>query len=322
MSYQTGTATGPADLMSKLNTFLTGTPGWTAELFSSGNSRAIWSKAGVSTPIFAYWDTDNIALAMIQQAASPLDQALTAQGGAEYASSTITSNRYCNVMPGPYPSYHFFEDDDYIHVVVEKSSGIYRHFGFGQTLKLGSWTGGTYVYCHYWQQAVATIDNPNSLLHVAAMSGGAVSNNTRGPGVHAEGLPDQGVGSKYLRMSTSTSMVDDDADPIGNFFPAGWYDGQNIHFMAAQSSDLNEFKPLIPIPLYQWHFSTPDNARLLGYVPDHRSINLYGLNVAQEVTVGSDTWAVFPITRKGNSGLALDLEQSYNFGLAYRKVTT
>lgn len=323
MSYETGTATDPEDLLTKLNTFLTGTPGWTSDLFSAANNRAIWSKAGVSAKIFVSWDANNIGLAMIQDIASPVDQVLLNQIGAEFISNTLTNNRYCNVMPGPYPSYHFFEDDNYIHVVVEKDAGIYRHFGFGQMLKLGKWTGGMYVYGHFWDQSTTNIDNPNQIAHLAGFNGVNSNNSTRGPGVHAEGLPDQIGASKYLRQTTSTTPNDDDGEDVGNMFPGGWNDGQNVHFMAAGQSQLNGFKPLIPIPVYQWYFlSLPDRARLLGYIPDIRSISLLGLNVAQEITVASDTWIVFPITRKGNFGTTFNQEQSFDYGIAYKKVTT
>lgn len=323
MSYETGTATDPEDLMSKLNTFLTGTPGWTSELFSAVSNRAIWSKAGVSAKIFVQWDANNIGLSMIQDVASPIDQSLTNQVGSEHTADTITSNRYVNIVPGPYPSYHFFEDDDYIHVVVEKSSGIYRHFGWGQMLKLGKWTGGMYAYGHYWDQSTSNIDNPNQVAHLAAFNGVNANNSTRGAGVHAEGLPDAVGAEKYLRQTSNTGVVDDDGQNIGGFFPGGWIDGQNVHFMAAGQSQLNGFKPLIPVPMYQWFLdSAPDRVRLLGYAPDIRHISLLGLNVAQEITVASDTWTVFPITRKGNFGLSFNQEQSYDYGIAYKKVTT
>jgi len=323
MSYQTGTATDPEDLMTKLDTFLTGTPGWTSELFSAANNRAIWSKVGVSAKLYGDWDANNIGVSMIQDVASPIDQALLSQIGSEFTSNTITSRRYCNLVPGPYPSYHFFEDDDYVHVVIEKDSGIYRHFGFGQSLKLGKWTGGMYAHGHFWDQTTAAIDVPTSLNHLAAWSGSNSGNATRGAGMHAEGLPDQVGAAKYLRQTTNTSTNDNDGEDIGNVFPGGWMDGQNVHFMAVGASQLNGFKPLIPIPLYNWHFgSVPDRARLLGYIPDMRSISLLGLNVGQEITVASDTWIVFPITRKGNNGSSFNQEQSFDYGIAYKKVTT
>jgi len=320
MSYQTGTATDPEDLMTQLNTFLTGTPGWTANLFSAANNRAVWSKAGVSALLAAQWDSSAIGMGMIQAFVG--DVTPTNQTGYEFTNDSITANRHINQAAGPYPSYHFFEDDDYIHVVVEISTGIYRHFGFGQSIKLGDWVGGMYSYGQYWDQSVANIDNPLTTIHNGALSGANSTNATRTDGVHAQGLPDQVGSTKYLRASSNQS-TDDDAAVVGQFFPAGWSDGQNIHFMSAQDSQLNGFKPLIPIPFYQWYTpSAPDNARLMGYYPDVRTVNLEGLNPAQEITVGSDTWVVFPITRKGNNGLSFDQEQSYNFGLAYKKVTT
>ena len=157
MSYQTGTATGPADLMTKLNTFLTGAPGWTAALVSLGNSRAVWSKAGVSAKVHVKWDTTNIGLSMIQTYNGDVDW--QSQGGGEFTSNVITAQRYVNLMTGPYPSYHFFEDDDYVHIVVERSTGVYRHMHFGQLLKLGDWIGGMYCQGHFWDQGTSREDS-------------------------------------------------------------------------------------------------------------------------------------------------------------------
>lgn len=321
MSYQTGSATDPDDLMDKLNTFLTGTAGWTADLFNLTTRRAVWSKAGVSCKVMFYWDTNKIGNAMIQTYVG--DVALTSQGGAEYTSNTITSNRYTNMMTGPYPSYHFFEDDNYIHVVVERSSGIYRHFGFGQMNKLGDWVGGCYVYSGYWDQNASYIDNPHSIQHHMGLHGGNSNNSTFGPGWHAEGFPDTVAPSKYFRNTISTAANDDDGEDINNGFVFGYMDGPNVQFMALQESSLNGFKPLMPIPFYQWYFgSAPDRARLMGYVPDMRTVNMHGLTVGQEVVVGADTWVVFPVVRPGNEGLSFNQEQSYNYGYAYKKVTT
>lgn len=323
MSYQTGSATDTDDLMSKLNTFLTGTPGWTADLFDSVNNRAVYHKAGISRYFQFQWNVAEIGLAMVASYSS--NNPWTSQPECEFPNAVTTNGRYVNNMTGPYPSYHFFEDDNYIHIVVEISSGLYRHFGCGQMLKLGNWTGGAYAMGFYWSQTTADIDNPTGAIdHSAVFSGYRPNNSTRPSGIHAEGLPHSTyVGIRYYRESSATSAVDNDGNNVGNVQSAGWRGGMYTQFMATRQSALNGFRPLQPIAMFQIDtLATPDTLRLLGYIPDMRNINVFGLQPGQEITVGSDTWVVFPVTRKGNFGLSFNQEQSYNLGLAYKKVTT
>jgi len=314
--------------MSKLNTFLTGTPGWTNNLFNATNRRAVWSKPTspetMSRLIQVQWDNASGYLGVAMIGGYVGDVVWTSQTACEFTSSTITSCRYCNIMTGPFPSYHFFEDDTYCHVVVEISSGLYRHFGFGNAFLLGDLKGGAYAYTHYWQQTASTIDNPTSTQHQAHFDGLNLSSTVRGAGLHVTGMTGlYDANTKYFRNYSGYTTPDDDGDAIGQLAPGGWRGGAHVQFMANRSSDLNGFKPLIPIPLFYANtFVAPDTYALMGYVPDIRWINMYGLITAQEVTVGADTWVVFPITRKGNNGLSYDQEQSYNFGVAYKKVTT
>lgn len=326
MSYQTGTATDCDDLMSKLDTFLTGTPGWTQELYNGTNRRAVYSKAGVSRLVQFQWDNASgyIGLAMI--GAYVGDVVWTSQTACEFTSSTTVNCRHVTQLSGPFPSYHFFEDDNYFHVVVEISSGLYRHFGFGQALLLGDLGGGAYIYGHYWSQSTSYIDNPTNVTqHWALLDGNTATNQTRGSGFHCTGMSNlYDPNTKYFRQYNSYTLTDDDGDYIGTFAPGSWRGGPMVDFMATAQSDLNNFKPLQPIPFFVRNVQpNPDIMILAGYPPDIRYINLEGLTVGQEITVGSDTWIVFPITRKYyTSDTSYNQEQSYNWGVAYKKVTT
>jgi hypothetical protein len=328
MSYQSGSATDLDDLMSQLDTFLTGTPGWTQYLFDGTNRRAVYGKPAspelVSRLVQFQWDNSagNLGLSMIGGYTGNTTWNL--QTEPEFTSSIITSCRYCNVMTGPFPSYHFFEDDHYFHVVVEISSGLYRHFGFGQSQLLGALKGGAYIYGHYWAQGISTIDTPLSSQHAAHFDGYNVSSAVRGCGMHVLGMTGlYDPNTKYFRNYSGYTTNDGDGDKIGTLAPGGWRGGSHSQFMAQRSSDLNGFKPLIPVPMFYANtFAAPDTYALMGYISDIRWINMYGLNSGESVTVGADTWVVFPITRKGNNGLSYDQEQSYNFGVAYKKVTT
>jgi hypothetical protein len=129
--------------------------------------------------------------------------------------------------------------------------------------------------------------------------------------------------TKYFRHYSSYTATDGDGDNIGGLMATGWRDGAYSQFMSAQSSALNGFKPLLPIALYGENVQpAPDAHFLMGYIPDIRTVNMYGLQPGEELSVGSDTWVVFPVSRKGNNGTTFNQEQSWNFGFAYKKVTT
>ena len=54
-------------------------------------------------------------------------------------------------------------------------------------------------------------------------------------------------------------------------------------------------------------------------MPDARGINIRNFASKQEVTVGSDTWVLFPISKRTT---AASTDTSYYSGVAYKKVTT
>jgi hypothetical protein len=72
--------------------------------------------------------------------------------GNGYSGGTITNanlddERYVLIGNSPI-RYWCFTGDTYAHVVVETSSGVYVHFGFGLLDKFNDWTGGEYCYGH------------------------------------------------------------------------------------------------------------------------------------------------------------------------------
>ncbi len=326
MSYQTGTATDPEDLLTKLFTFLTGTPAWTQNYFDTVNDRgSITSPVGNVNHNFA-WDTDTIATQMSTGLASPLGSVdMWAEAGREHSLSTLESNKNINEVPGPYTSYHFFEDDGYCHVVVEYSSGLYRHFGMGQlSLITAAFTTGDYSFGTFWAQGTGDIDVPLDSTHANAWGGTTrQSPYTRSTSIYLPGWTDGGTGKWYQESQTILGN-DPDGDPINALTIHGYSAGNLYNFMGINASQLNGFKPLMPIAVYTDYIpGDPDRWRLVGYAPDLRIINLDGVTVGEELSVGGETWVAFPIVRKlFVPGTTFNEEQSYNFGYAYRKVTT
>jgi hypothetical protein len=82
----------------------------------------------------------------------------------------------------------------------------------------------------------------------------------------------------------------------------------------------NQSAGVIPMYSLSAYYRDPSNPRayLLGYMPDVRCLNIRNFAVGEEVTVGSDTWKIFPVSFKTEASV---VDRSYYSGIAYRKFT-
>ena len=331
MAFSTGASTSIGDLLNRLFTFAAAN-GWTNDNFDVGDKKASLHKNDVY--VHFQWDeaADGGNLAIYQSlgfiAAGTDVWSHTDDSGSGEPSTTgilFDTDRCVNNLAGPHVAYWFFENDAspaYMHVVVEYDSGLFRHFGFGELSKIGDWTGGEYCYGHFWDQTTADIDNPASGDHGVGLEG-AYSGTSYASTLHAEGLP--GEPSALTKWAVfkqqPTSPGNDRAGVERLACLGGWRGGPWAHqFHGIRISQLNAFKPLIPMGvLYVDNNPTPDSVYLLGFQQDVALVNIGNINPKEEFTVGSDTWVVFPLVRK--QYLLTDTEESWNCGIAYKKVT-
>ena len=327
MSYQTGSATSLNNLLTTLFTFASAN-GWTVD-------RAVTSTDG-------YMHRDNIYIGLeyasgelsIYQARGYLATSpeTTAGDHTNSVHSSGVDRQIVNELSGSFDAYHFFESDTYIHVVVEVGTGLFRHFGFGQLSKIGSWTGGEYTYAHYWAQTAANITNVADSSHKLPFDSGGVGINRSYGGFALYGtkssgaaLPGGGSSSPITKWYRSgQSVTDGDGVTAGYLTIGGWRDTGYQHFIVRGSSDLNGFTPMAPIPVFITDLSTaPDIDYLMGYMPDVRLVNIGDLTIGGDITIGSDTWLPFPIGRRGLEGQTSPVaEYTRNWGYIYKKVTT
>lgn len=326
MAYQTGTATGPGDLLSKLATFAVAN-GWVQDLAPNGSIAAI-HRNNVYVSFWYNASVIKIYPARGFTAASPPTSPGDHPGSAYNDTLTATtSGMIANQMAGPYAAYYFFESDTYLHVVINTSNGIIRHFGFGEISKSGTYTGGEYCFAHYWNQTGGVIDSYTSNGHLLPFDGTAYNAITlKGFTLYAQtsasppaALPGQTAGTKWYTHSTGAN-TDGDGAAVGYLEMSGVRGGYNQELLALGASALNGFTPLCPI--YVTRVLTapaPDEHHLMGTVPDVRCVNVVGATTAQEVVIGSDPWVFFPVGRKGSAGVS-GQEYTRNFGYAYRKI--
>ena len=319
MAYQTGTSTGTVDLMGKLSTFAQAN-GWTEDEASAGRLALNRSNVYVSFR----WNTTTPSTVGIYQAlgwlaATDPGNHTDDSGNGEITdvNNTLDNGRHVELGTGSFPSYHFFEDDTYIHVVVESAAGEFRHFGFGIIEKIGDWTGGEYAYGMVVVQAGQA--DPLKTTEYKSLDGFHTNSAALCGTLHCEGLTGQDGSSKWGVIWASTGAQGDDRGSNPRVFIQGGYRGGPMakslgHFAAGSESGLI---PMYPIALF--YRQTSAIYRLLGFMEAVRGVNITNFAAGEEKTIGSDTWIMFP---SGVKGTASDVGATKNQGIAYKKVTT
>lgn len=326
MAYETGSATSMEDLVSKLFTFATGlsTTPWTQDELDLGND---WGTIHRGSCYVSFrWDTtDDLGIYQSLSWGASNEPHEQPDDAGEGASGAPTTGRRINFeSAGPYTAYHFYAGEGstpYIHVVIEVDSGRFRHFGFGNLIKLGTWTGGEYSYGHTWAQSASVIDLPASTSHSVGLEG-LQSATSISATLHIEDFADQTGDEKWALFSVSTEPAGTDrAGEDRKCVVGGWRGSFWGRWLAWISySSPNAYKPFVPIPVvYYDRAAAPDTWRWIGEQPDVAVMNMRAFTAGQEVTIGGDTWMVFPLVRK--QYLQVDTEESWMAGMAYKKIT-
>lgn len=339
MTYATGSATSLTDLLSKLDTFAQTTHGgWTSIYSPNPDTTNRWFelKKGSLSVSMRYPSGIAAGNAVSLHHATGSSSAATAPGlhtndsnngyntAAGGTSANFLTERCISEMGnGPFQSYHFFADDtsprDYIHVVVEISSGMFRHFGFGTLEKFGdNWTGGEYVYGQFVNQP--TSSPPTDPAHVFLLNGlGTTSTRLRDATIRiASGLANQGAAVwGVCNTAISSSLLLDQAgnarQQIMGGARAGVLAGAYGNPMGSASQG---FVTGYPIDAY---YKDPSNPRvyLLGHMSDVRIVNNRNFEPNETLVIGSDTWHVFPMSQRTTAAVA---GRSAFLGVMYREV--
>lgn len=343
MAFTSQSVSSMSDMITKLEAFLSG-EGWSTHIATGSGEFAAWKNPSGSTWItFALqWDTASVQFAGIYQwhgqaydtgggtGTVPYDQDDdSGNGAASTSNATLTLQRRINVGTGPQHLW-VFEDTNYWHAVVKHDDDRYEHFGSGLLTKYNDWTGGEYAYGHV-QDAVftsnqATRGGTSILLDGASAdeSPGHTNMEERCATLHIEGMAEQTTEKWAVVMGNQ---------PSANLGTARNSDAR-IHVLGGfRSSFLNlavsygQFAgtsgrglvPLYPIILAYWDRTADEVYGPLGYMPDVRGISIRSFAAEQEITVGSDTWVVFPAHRRLDGGSSAGYSQRQ--GIAYKQVS-
>lgn len=344
MAYETSTATDQTDLMSKLSTFAQAN-GYGEDYYSGGNKHLSLSRPADDCYVSFAWDSvDTIAMyqALNYEGAhdeEPWDQDDDSGNGNDNLPTDIDEGRQVSrIGDGPYTAYHFFAyTAPYsIHVVLEFSPGLYRHFAFGYLNKTGTWTGGAFCGGHLWNPGFDfyAYNKPESSAHTILLDGfmepGAIHpaitvyNTDAGGTLHIEGMPNQDGASKWGHsLSNRIGDADIGTDRNGNSrirIGGGCRQGPAVQqYGPYLPNPANGFMPIIPMEVfYNDGENSAEGWYYLGRVANVGHIHLHGIDPAQELTVGAETWMAFPAVRKSNIG-GIN-QESRNMGIIYNKV--
>lgn len=325
MPYQAGTATNLQDLLNKLGTFA-GANGWTVH-FSGARTGGAGSTGHAL--ILSRGDVQGI-LRSNNSAGSPglnpgpYLEALLWSGAYNSASTEsqpqVSAVSDSNWMAGPYVAYHVYTNASgtpYFHVVVEVTSGIFRHFGIGQLRRFGAFTNGCYAYgtCMAFATSPAYINTANS-FHGYPFNG---SNQNSYGGNTLVRADFDGVSPRYCQAGAfETTGRLHGGYMQGSAFPSS---GQ---FNVLANSGVSAFTgraALLPLLVFAQREATDNLRHPLGFPEDMRYVSVDNFQPGDTITLGSETWQVFPVVRKGSAVIGpVGVQNSWRYGLAYRVV--
>lgn len=299
MAYQTGSATGIDDLLDKLRLFLTSN-GWTQNLFQpDGDGYRLHLYKGAQFVNFRSTQTDPPSGTDGLDAHIWVNGSEGFDGGAAWdAQPNASPSSLLRDMPGALPNYWFFANGDCCYVVVEKSVGAFMHMAFGLLEKNGmdvAQSGAFIQACYIPPSATPDVTNA-AVLFDAGQSSSNYPNHIR--------VDVDGVNGTWVEFSSSASLTPRALGPCRK-------KGLNEDLIRAQPNTFCQRTVLLPMPVL---VNRPSNLySIIGYPPDIAQcvINLH--TPADELTLGADTWVIFPWATRGDTFGGMN-------AYAYRKV--
>lgn len=304
--YSTGTASGPKATLQALATFAT-SAGWTVNYNNTYTGVGWWlavSKGSCYLNLVA--DTGDTTVTMYG--------ATGYNGSAAYNAQPNTSVGVpCNSGAGPYAGYHFFSTSgsaSYLHVVIEKSAGLFAHFHGGALNAVGGASPCIYLQVTNWNYAGSHASYPDD--------GPSSGNYMPWSAQYVNGSSGPRVGVTVDGTFRWFTWANGSSPSRANY---GLLQGGGIYSNSMRDSP-NTFNGLsVLLPCHVFVERAVGNLwAYVGDAPDMRIFDITNNNAKDELTIGSDTWKVFPMistsTPINTSGAP---PSSGSYGLAFRK---
>jgi len=291
MSYETGTATTPQDLIqNKLATFAAA-EGWTITALADGGR--MFEKGAIFIAFF--WDTDSIFMS----------GATGVNAGADYDAQPGTGQIcHTNYVEGAYAAYHIFGGADFLHVAIQIDASEYSHFHIGELDKVGAWSGGAYYMGTTWDDNSSYRNYSNRQQHIVPWDS-IRANEPSGGGILQSGL--------WLRHRQSE-------EALGTVRDEGAFNyAINGVMFDSTPNTFNQLTPLIPIIAM---LKQGDGLKAIGgTVKEIRYINMTNHQPGDVIVIAGDDWIVFPIKRRNDEAeVSGGVRASGLQGFAYKRV--
>lgn len=347
MPYSTTSATTRADLIAAIATFANAA-GWTVEYnvtgeaaFSKKNCHVALSDGGTasrSDMINGGTVTDGLIYMAIGSEITASNHHFYGHPGSIVTSSGDLDKIIVNDLAGPFTNVFLFTDSNvdsnYIHCVIQNSSGRYTYLGFGNLNKLGmshaniGYAIGTY---YIWWNNIADYSSnssfgPNYFGHYGHVMGVVGES----PNCHLyipSGVLDTSLGfasgdQQIGGTSGALSIINMDRTTL-----SGAASGRLMDHFHLTANDSTTGGALL-WPLVAGYALPASGLRcVLGEIPDLCLFNLSGFAARDVLTYGTDEWQVFPQKLAGesaNSNYGVNPTTTVNtefYGYAIKRLT-
>lgn len=266
---------------------------------SQGSYLAFWSDTTVDE-----WDHTNPMPGIMVQMYATLDNGVLPWEQSEDGCGVSVTNG----MWGPFVAYHIFVESNYLQVVVEVAPRTYCHFGYALHENKWSYVGGESIYGTFWNHSTSYRTAPTSIQHSTPYAGQSVY--YRNCTVRCDV---EGVSPNYF--SNYAYAYQDDTEMLGGY-PLGTRATFGTLAYEFSPSTLNGIEQLFPVIN---GIKRSDKFRLIGSVPNMRSVNITNREHGETIQYGSDEWVVFPMKKKQLTTPEREDLGSDAYGLAYKK---
>jgi hypothetical protein len=334
MSYQSGTATGPTDLLDKIRAFLLA-DSWTINDHSADGAgyRLHVQKTASDSTVMYFNFRSAINENVFGDSTGYLLTGIGINGSIGYdageawnAQPTYSMNRnYTNATSGcvisnmstsAIPSYFFFTIGDSVHIVVEVVSGEYQYMSFGCLAKQGVFTGGQYFSANYPSYGTNTMRTSYGPTYFSSpMYSGASTYYMHGfVYVDVDSVANWRMAASYASAPGPEIVFPACCPSISSSYYYWSETGLASMFAGKSPNFYNNIAAMCP--LYTSLKRSDNNYSLLGCPDGIRFINTTNYSIGQEITYGSETWKIF------RTGLHNGSIPTYhtNFGFAFKKV--
>jgi hypothetical protein len=281
--------------------------GWTLNLFTGGVPLGGGRLAISKGTIFAQWEWDDAAQRMFHFQSLAYDGSIPGDNPDDAGPGGLSGVDRATVITNASGVADFFQGteagEEFLLCITESDGSplLFRYWGLGKLIKVGTWTGGEFLANQSWPAHTsisasqdAPFDSRNHTMFDAL-------GNQAGQGttLHIEGVHAQAALTKWGEIKGSGGAGVDRAGEVRSFCEGAEREGMwfnSLNQLAAQPN--NGFIPLKPWPI---HYREGATWTLLGFVPGMRGLKMTFISPREEFTLGGDTWKAYPWVKKSTA---------------------